>query len=92
MLVPDVTLAARSGRFADVVAMSGTTEAMRKLTNKLLRVLRAWALTEITPDSAEIRTLLDGTRPVAPGELRYITNYWPELQAFLVLNGLSEAT
>jgi hypothetical protein len=92
MLVPDVALAARSGRFADVVAMSGTTESMRKLTNKLLRVLRAWALTETAPDSTEIRTLLDGTKPVAPGELRYITNYWPELQAFLVLNGLSEAT
>jgi hypothetical protein len=39
-----------------------------------------------------VRTLLDGTRPVAPGELRYLTAEWPELRAFLVENGLSEAT
>jgi hypothetical protein len=93
MLLHDAVLAARAGRVADVVALTGTTEATPRLQNKLLRVLRAWALVVTAAEASreEVRLLVDGAKPVAPGELRYAAAYWPELRMFLVENGLVEA-
>src|SRR5262249_41730442 len=70
MLVHDSVLAARAGRFADVVALTGTVEASARLQNKLLRVLRAWALQVTAPETSreDVRVLLDGAKPAAPGE------------------------
>jgi hypothetical protein len=90
LLIHDAVIAARGGNFSDVVALTGTTAANSKLQLKLMRFLRAWALTKTNGNSEEIRTLLDGAKPIVPGELRYLTRHWPELKQFLDESGLSE--
>jgi hypothetical protein len=94
LLLFDAILSARTGRMADVVARTGTVAATRQLQAKLLRILRAWALDATAPEASrdEVRLLIEGARPIAPGELGYIALHWPELKAFLVAHGLGEAT
>jgi hypothetical protein len=91
MLVHDTLLAARSGRFGDVLALTGTSAASQRMQHKLLRVLRAWALRETGGSAEEARMLLDGTRPVVPGELAYLAGHWAELHTYLVESGLGDA-
>jgi len=91
MLLHDTVLAARAGRFTDVVALTGTNDAMARLQLKLLRLMRAWALSATSGSADDVRVLVDGARPFAPGELRYVTSHWPEFRAFLVAQGLGEA-
>jgi hypothetical protein len=91
LLIQDTMIAARSGNFADVVALTGTTAANVKLQLKLMRILRAWALTKTNGAADEIRTLLEGAKPLVRGELRYLSTHWPELKQFLDENGFSEA-
>jgi hypothetical protein len=93
LVLHDTVLAARTGRFAEVLTLTGTAEAVPMLRNLLLRVLRAWALVATAPEASreEVRMLLDGARPVPPAALRFATEQWPELRAFLVEYGLTEA-
>jgi hypothetical protein len=91
MLTHDAVIAARAGRFADVVALTGTSDAVARLQLKLLRLLRAWALTNTGGSADDVRVLVDGARPVTAGELRYVTAHWPEFRTFLVAQGLGEA-
>jgi hypothetical protein len=91
MLVHDTVLAARAGRFSDVVAVTGTSDAMSKLQLRLPRLLRAWALTTTGGDREEVRVLLDGAKPIGRGELNYVAKHWPEFRAFLVDNGFADA-
>jgi hypothetical protein len=93
LLMLDSLLAARAGRFADVVALTGTSGATRRLQLRLLRLVRAWALAMTAPEATrdEVRTLIDGAKPIAPGDLYYVAAHWPELRAFLVEQGLGAA-
>ncbi len=90
----DVMLAARAGRMADVVARTDAEAGTRLLQIRPLRLMRAWALSSLAPDEnrAEVQLLLDGAKPIASGELRGIARHWPEFGAFLVANGLGDAT
>jgi hypothetical protein len=94
LLAVDALIAARAGRFTDVVAWTGTMAARRSLNIKQLRVLRAWALRVTAPTTTgeEVNTLLAGLRPVTPGELGHVTAYWPELRTFLIEEGFADAT
>jgi hypothetical protein len=93
MLVLDAVLAARTGRFDDLVALTGTSAATRRLQAKLLRLLRAWALSTSSAESTrdEVRVLIEGAKPIVPGELRYVTAHWPEFRSFLMESGLADA-
>ncbi len=95
LFVLDALVAARSGKLAEVVALTGTSAASSRLQLRMLRLLRAYALFESVPVSdardEEIRLLVDGAKPVGAGELYYLVAHWPELERFLSTRGFGAA-
>jgi tetratricopeptide (TPR) repeat protein len=49
-----------------------------------VRVLRAFALTQLRRDAREVEGALEGARPFAPLDYACLDTEWPELRAFLV--------
>jgi hypothetical protein len=87
----EVLLGARAGRWADVLAWTGTSSARRRMSIKAVRILRAWALVATgAPAAEEVRSLLEGVRPAEPGELHHLAVHWPALREFLQAHGLSD--
>jgi hypothetical protein len=93
LLLPEVLLLCREGHCAAALRTlelrSKEAEAGDVRSYKLLRLLRAYALSELgTADSKDIASALAGLQSYSRGDFDHLGTHWPRMSAFLDSHGL----